>query len=179
LAVPETLIAQPRRRVFPGRADQIAHARDFTRRVLGGCPVLDEAVLLVSELATNAVEHTATGGAGSFDVTICQGQTSLLIAVKDDGSSKTPLPRPADALAEDGRGLDLVDLVADRWGYCGNEHGRMVWFELRWRPHESPTSATGSLRQDPTAWLIRRQVVDSCQNGPASYRSCRPDALRC
>ena len=113
------LAARPRRRVFPGRADQIAHARDFTRRTLGPCPVLDEAVLLVSELATNAVEHTATGNVGRFDVTICQGQTSLLIAIKDDGSSKMPLPRPADALAEDGRGLGLVDLVADRWGYRG------------------------------------------------------------
>ena len=42
-----------------------------------------------------------------------------------------PLPRPVDALAEDGRGLGLVDLVADRWGYRGNEHGHTVWFELR------------------------------------------------
>jgi anti-sigma regulatory factor (Ser/Thr protein kinase) len=135
--VPETLIGRPRRRVFPGRADQIAHARDFTRRVLGGCPVLDEAVLLVSELATNAVEHTATGNAGRFDVTICQGQTSLLITVKDDGSGKTPLPRPAHALAEDGRGLGMVDSIANHWGHYGNEHGRMVWFELCWTRSES------------------------------------------
>jgi anti-sigma regulatory factor (Ser/Thr protein kinase) len=69
-AVPETLITRPKHRVFPGRPDQIAHARDFTRRVLGLCPVLDEAVLLVSELATNAIEHTATGNEGSFHVTI-------------------------------------------------------------------------------------------------------------
>ena len=46
------LTARPKRRCFPGHADQIARARDFTRRVLGPCPLLDEAVLLVSELAT-------------------------------------------------------------------------------------------------------------------------------
>ena len=134
--MPETLIARPRRRVFPGRADQIANARAFTRRTLGPCPVLDDAVLLVSELATNAVEHTRTGNAGRFDVTICQRETSLLSVVKDGGSEKTPRPRPVDALAEDGRGLGLVDLVADRWGHCGNERGRTVWFELRWKRAE-------------------------------------------
>ena len=128
--MPETLIARPRRRVFPGRADQIANARAFTRRTLGPCPVLDDAVLLVSELATNAVKHTRSGNAGSFYVTVCQGETSLLIAVEDEGSDGIPLPRPADVLAEDGRGLGLVDLVADRWGHCS----RTVWFELRWEP---------------------------------------------
>lgn len=63
--MPETLTVRPKHRTFPGRADQITRARDFTRRVLGSCPVLDEAVLLVSELATNAVEHTATGNEGN------------------------------------------------------------------------------------------------------------------
>jgi len=57
MAVPETLNTWPKHRAFPGRPNQIAYARDFTRRVLGPCPVLDEAVLLVSELATNAIEQ--------------------------------------------------------------------------------------------------------------------------
>jgi serine/threonine-protein kinase RsbW len=122
----ETPAARPKRRMFPGRANQVAHARDFTRRVL------DEAVLLVSELATNALEHTATSKAGSFHVTICPSETSLLIAVTDNGSDESPLPRPTDALAEDGRGLSLVDSMADRWGYCGNQHSRTVWAELHW-----------------------------------------------
>jgi len=130
--MPEMQITRPRRRVFPGHADQIARARDFTRRAFGACPVIDEAVLLVSELTTNALEHTATGDAGSFQVTVYQGGAALLIAVKDDGSSKIPFPSPADALAEDGRGLALVELIASRWGHCSDEHGRTVWFELGW-----------------------------------------------
>ncbi|MGH3277492.1 MAG: hypothetical protein ACRDNZ_24605, partial [Streptosporangiaceae bacterium] len=52
--MPEMLTTRPKCRVFPGRKDQVAQARDFVRRTLGPCPVLDEAVLLVSELATNA-----------------------------------------------------------------------------------------------------------------------------
>jgi serine/threonine-protein kinase RsbW len=148
--MPETLITRPRRRMFPGRADQIAHARDFARRALGVCPVLDEAVLLVSELTTNALEHTATGDAGRFQVTVYQGEAALLIAVKDDGSDQIPLPSPADALAEGGRGLTLVELIASRWGHCSGEHGRTIWFELRWN---------GLNRSDPWHGCIGK-VVD-------------------
>jgi anti-sigma regulatory factor (Ser/Thr protein kinase) len=124
-------------RVFPGRPDQIAHARDFTRRVLRPCPVLDEAVLLVSELATNAIEHTATADEGSFHETIYQGDSSLLIAVTDDGSDNVPRPgHQADTLAESGRGLELVELIADRWDHCGDGQGCTVWFELSWKQSE-------------------------------------------
>ncbi len=127
------LITRPKRRIFPGQPDQIGHARDFTRRVLGPCPLMDEAVLLVSELATNALEHTATGDSGQFDVTIYSGDSSLLIAVSDDGSDLTPTPLASEALSEDGRGLGLVELIADRWGHCGDQRGRTIWFELRWK----------------------------------------------
>ncbi len=123
--------ARPKRRAFPGRADQIAKARDFTRRVLASCPVLDEAVLLVSEPATNALEHTATGSGGHFDVLIYRDETLLIIAVRDEGSDKAPATRPPDELAEDGRGLGLVELIAERWGHCGTERGRTVWGRLR------------------------------------------------
>lgn len=132
--MPETLITRPKHRAFPGQPDQIARARDFTRRVLGPCPVLDEAVLLVSELATNAVEHTATADEGSFHVTVCQCDSSLLIAVTDGGSDSVPTPgHQADNLAETGRGLELVELIADRWDYRDDGHGRTVWFELSWK----------------------------------------------
>jgi serine/threonine-protein kinase RsbW len=128
---PRVLTARPIQRIFPGRAAQIARAREFTKRVLGPCPVTDEAVLLVSELATNALEHTSTGDGGQFQVTICHNATSLLIGVSDNGSAKAPEPGPLDPESETGRGLGLVELIADRWGYCGGEHGRTVWFELR------------------------------------------------
>lgn len=126
------LIARPKRRSFPGRPDQVAWARDFTSRTGGSCPVVDEAILLVSELATNALEHTATGFGGHFDVTILGGEKSLMIAVTDNGSDKVPVRRPPDPEGASGRGLGLVELISDRWGHCGGRHGRTVWFELRW-----------------------------------------------
>ncbi len=124
------LTARPMQRAFPGRADQIARAREFTKRVLGPCPVADEAVLLLSELATNALEHTSTADDGQFRVMICRTATSLLIGVSDNGSAKSPEPGPVDPESETGRGLGLVELIADRWGYCGGEHGRTVWFTM-------------------------------------------------
>jgi anti-sigma regulatory factor (Ser/Thr protein kinase) len=127
------LMARFKRRVFPGRTDQIAQARDFTRRVLAPCPVLDEAILLASELAANAVAHTVTGSGGYFDVTIYRDETLVVIAVRDEGSDDAPAARPLDAMAEDGRGLGLVELIADRWGHCGNKHGRTIWLQLRWK----------------------------------------------
>jgi serine/threonine-protein kinase RsbW len=129
---PVVLAARPKRRSFPGRPDQVARARDFTRRTLGSCPVIEEAVLLVSELATNALEHTATSLGGRFDVTVLGGESSVMIAVTDNGSEKVPVCGALDPEDVTGRGLGLVELIAERWGHCGGRHGRTVWFELRW-----------------------------------------------
>jgi anti-sigma regulatory factor (Ser/Thr protein kinase) len=129
---PAVIAARPKRRTFPGHPSQIGHAREFTRRVLESCPVLDEAVLLVSELATNALEHTATGTGGSFEITILTCETSLMIAVTDSGSPQTPAPGNLDPESETGRGLGLVEILSQRWGHCGGRHGRTVWFELTW-----------------------------------------------
>jgi len=98
--------------------------------------VQDEAILLVSELATNALEHTASGRGGYFDVTVLGGEASVLIAVTDNGSDKEPAQVELDPEAETGRGLGLLELIAERWGHCGGRHGRTVWFELRWQTAE-------------------------------------------
>jgi anti-sigma regulatory factor (Ser/Thr protein kinase) len=116
--------------VFPGRREQVAHARRFVARALTGCSVTDEAILCVSELATNALLHTASGNEGEFEVIVQQGRSWIRIAVTDEGSSTTPTPRALDATSGDGRGLGLVALIAHRWGHWADEHGRTVWCEL-------------------------------------------------
>ncbi len=92
----------------------------------------DEAVLLASELCANALQHTASGNGGAFEVTVYLGQDSLRIEVRDDGSKTVPVVQTFDQLSEDGRGLEIVALIAHRWGQCGDEFGRSVFFELRW-----------------------------------------------
>jgi anti-sigma regulatory factor (Ser/Thr protein kinase) len=119
-------------RVFPGREDQVAEARQFIKRALDGCPVVEDAILCVSELATNALLHSASGNGGHFKITVERGESSVRVAVSDNGSAGKPAIRVLDATSEQGRGLALVELVASQWGESGDERGRSVWFELGW-----------------------------------------------
>lgn len=101
-------MTQPVRRKFPGRHDQVACARAFVTEVLRCCPVLDDAILMTSELCTNALQHSESGNGGSFEVTVYVGPGSLRIEVRDDGAAGRPMLRDADDAAEDGRGLEIV-----------------------------------------------------------------------
>jgi len=125
-------IVRPTRRIFPGSPDQVACARHFVGRVLGTCPVADDAVLLTSELASNAIAHTMSGDGGKFIVTVYRADARLHVEVRDDGSAKTPVTRPAREAGESGYGLALVERIASRWGHCGGLRSRVVWFDLEW-----------------------------------------------
>lgn len=88
--------------------------------------VLDEAQLLVSELVSNAVRH----GVPPIELEVgCVGRDSMRIRVRDCGTA-VPKPREADADAEGGRGLMLVDLVSSDWGHDVDADGKVVWFTL-------------------------------------------------
>ena len=126
-------VIRPRRRVFPGSGDQVGRARLFVGQVLGGCPVSDEAVLLTSELVTNAITHTASGRGGKVTVTVYRADTRVRVEVRDDGSDEIPVVRPHDETSDSGYGLGLVELMAHRWGHRGGQRGRIVWFMLEWK----------------------------------------------
>ncbi len=125
-------MTQPARRRFPGQHDQVSRARAFVKDVLADCPQLDEAVLLTSELCTNALQHSQSGNGGTFEVTVYHRPGSLRIEVRDEGSPSTPVPQSFDSCSEDGRGLEIVACLARRWGQRGDEYGRCVYFELCW-----------------------------------------------
>lgn len=103
-----------------------SQAREFLRRVT--CPehggqVLDDAVLMVSELVTNSVQH---GGPPLVVAAECDGD-ALRVLVRD-GSTTSPEPRNADADAESGRGLALVQSLSQEWGVQTDAEGKHVWF---------------------------------------------------
>jgi serine/threonine-protein kinase RsbW len=118
---------------FPGVATAVGLCREFVRSVLGdGWPGLDDVLLMVSEVASNAVRHTASGGSW-FDVSVSGASETVRVCISDRGSSSEP--RMRDDLAGDdvltgGRGLRIVDALADKWGHAGDELGRTVWFEV-------------------------------------------------
>jgi anti-sigma regulatory factor (Ser/Thr protein kinase) len=85
----------------------------------------DDALLLTSELVTNAVLHGRSGVC--IELTSRSGR--LRIAVLDE-NSRHPVAVAEDPDALDGRGLALVDALALRWGVEDRPMGKAVWFEL-------------------------------------------------
>jgi anti-sigma regulatory factor (Ser/Thr protein kinase) len=123
------------RQSFAGQPGQVAHARHFVAAALAGCPAASDAELLASELATNAVQHSASGHGGAFVVAISHAPGRVRVTVTDGGSATRPavhVAGPQDELELSGRGLLLVDVLADRWGYASEpgHDGGAVWFEL-------------------------------------------------
>jgi anti-sigma regulatory factor (Ser/Thr protein kinase) len=115
-----------------GREQNASRARSFVESVLGKHhPSADVAKLLVSELFTNAVQHSESrrpGGTVSLIVTGRPG--SIGIEVIDQGSMWSVPVVKADVFATSGRGLFLVQSLADEWGYLRDSTGTTVWFRV-------------------------------------------------
>lgn len=86
-----------------------------------------DAALLVTELVANVVDHVA--GEASFTLEISLSEDWLRISVSD-GSALQPVVREFDTGAPRGRGMRLVEGIADRWGVEDHADGKRVWFEL-------------------------------------------------
>ncbi|MDA8369673.1 MAG: ATP-binding protein [Nocardiopsaceae bacterium] len=108
-------------RCFAGRPEHVKEARDWIQQVLATANVPDErgatAALLVSELCTNSIRHTATGQGGTFTVVLTILARWVYIEVEDGPSATVPHLAPTALEAEQGRGLALVDAFADDWGW--------------------------------------------------------------
>ncbi|MFI6449989.1 ATP-binding protein [Streptosporangium amethystogenes] len=128
---------------FAAAPDQVRPARVFVAELLGeDHPLRDDAVLLTSELATNAVEHSNgpldarpldTGSVDpprEFVVTVAFLPHGVLITVQDPGASEIPCTRKPGPEATGGRGLLLVNDLATRWGFHRDPTGTVIWFEL-------------------------------------------------
>jgi anti-sigma regulatory factor (Ser/Thr protein kinase) len=125
-------VAKPEMRVFLGSASQVRGVRDFVREMVAGCPVADDVILLASEVATNAIVHTASGKGGTFTVVVMLESGLVRVEVHDDGSEGAPDVGTPRTEQESGSGLYLVDVLATRWGHLGGRDGRVVWFEMDW-----------------------------------------------
>ncbi|HUR51285.1 MAG TPA: ATP-binding protein [Mycobacteriales bacterium] len=106
-------------------------ARQATRSVLQGwqvpAQVVDDALLVVSELVTNAVRHA--GESSTLELELDQDGSSLRVALAD-GSTESPSPRPAPHAAEGGRGMTIMAALSDRWGIAPHNGGKQVWWEV-------------------------------------------------
>jgi anti-sigma regulatory factor (Ser/Thr protein kinase) len=92
--------------------------------------VVDDAILLVSELVTNSVRHARLGPEETIAVRVLTKPTALRVEVADAGPGLDPAaPTRGDPNLGGGWGLWLLDRIATRWGTSeGGDAG--VWFEL-------------------------------------------------
>jgi len=120
------------RLTVPGRPEYVHETRSFVAKALGELhPSLDDAVLLTSELVTNAVMHTSSRGpGGTVTVVVAEAVGGVRIEVADSGSELCAPVVRGEVYSADGHGLLLVQNLSDQWGYLRDEDGTTVWFWL-------------------------------------------------
>ncbi|TDC73704.1 ATP-binding protein, partial [Actinomadura sp. 7K507] len=154
-------------RVCPGGTLDVRKVRARVRRTLAGGLGgnvagfnLDDVDLMVCEVTTNAVRHSSSGRTGGgVWVTVLLSSDRLRVEIQDDGGSDgCPLP-PAQGAGwdESGRGLIVVDGLAERWGSLP-DRGRPVHGVVRGRPMSGKRTALRVLRR---AWAMARRPVGS------------------
>jgi len=109
--------------LIPG-PPSVKAARDFTAATLRGWKLdalVEEAVIVTSELVTNAIRHGTCSSGPDVDVAgvmlAWQRHDGRIICVVTDGSSMPPVLEQADASSESGRGLQVVHALAAAWGW--------------------------------------------------------------
>ncbi len=117
-----------------GSRQGFAQARTFTHRTLCHWSldhVSDDAVVVVTELAANAVTHAvpqAPDGEADVWLALCLEADHLMCAVTDPSDRPPVYPRATDSLEENGRGLCIVEAVSEDWGWVRRSPaGKTVW----------------------------------------------------
>ncbi|MFF2041770.1 ATP-binding protein [Kitasatospora sp. NPDC058170] len=126
-----------RRRIGQADLARISEVRAELRDVLrrwGVAELIDTAELLSSELVTNAIRHTdrdAVLTARLYREPAADGGRARLRVEVEDESDVWPTRRTPGDQAPSGRGLMLVEALADSWGVEPRGSGKRAWFELK------------------------------------------------
>ncbi|MEO5874042.1 MAG: ATP-binding protein [Streptosporangiaceae bacterium] len=117
--------------LLPGVPRIVSTARRMLHDLLGeDHPVLDEAQICQSELITNALRYSDSGGeGGQVRVEIEYDRSHTTVRVVDDGGSAT-FPQVTQASDESGRGLAIVAALARAWGVRQVGRRTAVWFTI-------------------------------------------------
>jgi anti-sigma regulatory factor (Ser/Thr protein kinase) len=166
---------------FPTDPASVGAARAFVAEILeewgDGVYVLETAVLLTSELVTNAILHARS----PVTVAVSSRNGSVRIGVNGD-SEQVPIRQVGSDALGGGRGLHVVEALADRWGTTAGESGRAVWFELA-SAHQQDGSADEVSRSRPArlpTWTVRRTAGQHARHLASWIEFSRddPDAMR-
>ncbi|MET7693400.1 ATP-binding protein [Streptomyces sp. NPDC005483] len=115
----------------PGFPEEVSRARRWTRDILRGSPLAEDAELIVSELSANAILHTASGlESGSFHLALAVSSQVVALSVTDNGGAGAPKVEHQGQEAEHGRGLGMVSAIAHRVLVHDSDAGHTVTAEL-------------------------------------------------
>ncbi len=172
-----------RMRTFPAIPQSVHAARRFATDTLGGsaAATLEAVELMVSELATNCIRHERT----SFHITILGSTREVRIEVTDSGTG-TPTMRSPGPDEPSGRGLQIVDMLSERWGVLPEQpSGKTVWFTVpATSGAQAASGALGSRRRigadvSPVAGAPSSvQSAEKTPNGPTSQYRCGASRYR-
>jgi hypothetical protein len=133
--------AQTRRLALFGTRGVVSRCRDFTEQALADWgwrttgpeeeyDVVEDVLLLVSELVTNACLHA--GGPEELTLSHVGGRLRIEVA---DADPRPPAPRPQSDLTQPGgHGLIILERLAQRWGSQARGTGKVVWLEVGLSP---------------------------------------------
>ncbi|MFD9390357.1 ATP-binding protein [Streptomyces sp. NPDC060000] len=153
---------------------EVGRARRWARSRLAGSGIGDEEplaetlILLVSELVTNAVVHTGCPAVLRLSLPGGAAEPSTVRLEVADTSGRAPVPRCAGNEATGGRGLALVDGLADRWGWSVEGAGKRIWCEL------DRCTGAGAAEVDDGGAAERRAVEERRAAVPVEPRPAEP-----
>ncbi|MEV0732231.1 ATP-binding protein [Polymorphospora sp. NPDC050346] len=133
-----------RHRLLPAHPSSAAVAR---RTVSAACrdwrcdDLTDDAVVITSELVSNAIEHAGT----ELDLTVAQVGGTVWLGVRDRDPRGPHMPPPdsfPDGRAWRGRGLAIVNVLARDWGFAEADDGKTVWAAVGPEPARWPLPAS-------------------------------------
>jgi anti-sigma regulatory factor (Ser/Thr protein kinase) len=118
----------------PSEPSSAAVVRRCITDDLGSCGLplclVDDAVLIATELLSNSLRHAQSLADGDLVVAWEVDSKSLRITVVDGGGPRRPHVRTVDAHSTSGRGLAIVESLATEWGVEESERATSVWATL-------------------------------------------------
>ncbi|UFR03849.1 ATP-binding protein [Streptomyces sp. Go40/10] len=124
---------------IPTRSHHVPTARHYVRKALADWGITDDladrAVLSANELVTNAVTHCLVSSA-RVRVTLLLVGSELVLEVSDPDRDRLPRLRDPGPDEEGGRGLALVEALADTWGHRQEPYTKTVWARFTLAPEE-------------------------------------------
>ena len=139
-------------------------------------PVIEAAQLATSELVSNSVEHALSG----VQVTLALAGDQLRIAVRDH-SKAPPVRRVPNTSGARGRGIALVEAVAEEWGVLPHPDGKTVWLVLPatgngLMPFDGATQTVGTATAASAAQATRAEATAPTGGGSDSKAATVPAA---